>query len=251
MLKISKGEIAKLKDLVSELKAECRKRDDKINDLRKSISKSKKTQLEIVELKEKTAKLEELVTELKAKCKKRDEQIDKLRHRKRKSIESSDKGTQTKFRKIDKDVQTVVVNNDLVDGETQTETQIDTQTQAETQTSLSPIHEPYTVDLVIEPAHTIVQLTAEPTKLYKCSNCSYSTAKKSSYDDHRNEFCVMAPVKNIKCPVCPKMFTYRSLRVHLNYYATGEHKPTDEHHSNQTPEQHKYLKEQHKQRRQQ
>lgn len=67
-------------------------------------------------------------------------------------------------------------------------------------------------------------------KGYKCENCPHWTVKKSSMVDHQSEYCISSKVnKTMKCPVCEKYFTYRGLRVHLNYYKSGKHDAKDGH----------------------
>lgn len=80
---------------------------------------------------------------------------------------------------------------------------------------------------------------------YVCVDCKFHTNKKSSYDDHKAENCVRKPAKNVKCPICNGLFTYRSLRHHLNYFATGKHKPNKEH-AEYSQQQHLFLLEEHK-----
>lgn len=64
---------------------------------------------------------------------------------------------------------------------------------------------------------------------YKCKDCTYSTNKKSSFNDHIVEFCQKEVEKNMKCPVCDQMHTYRILRIHLNHYAKGKCQPQGKH----------------------
>lgn len=42
---------------------------------------------------------------------------------------------------------------------------------------------------------------AKQTKKYNCEHCGFETSKKSSFDDHRNEYCVEKVDKDTKCPV--------------------------------------------------
>lgn len=79
-----------------------------------------------------------------------------------------------------------------------------------------------------------------PTPFYQCHNCDKIYNKKSTYDDHVAEFCIESGDKDMKCPICPKMFTCRGLRLHLNHFATGKHKATKQH-SKYTPQQHQIL----------
>lgn len=81
---------------------------------------------------------------------------------------------------------------------------------------------------------------------YRCIDCKFVTNKKSAYVDHMAENCVKEPEKNMKCPICDSMFTYRTLRLHLNYYVTAKYKPIGKH-AKFTPLDHAILLEQHKQ----
>lgn len=59
-------------------------------------------------------------------------------------------------------------------------------------------------------------VTAEAGILvYRCEDCGMTTKKKSSFLDHKAEFCVKEAVKDMLCSVCKKPHTRRSLRVHL------------------------------------
>lgn len=80
---------------------------------------------------------------------------------------------------------------------------------------------------------------------YKCVDCKFATNKKSNFHDHKTENCVEKPKKNMKCPICNRSFTYRTLRHHLNYYATGKFKAHGKH-ATHTPIHHAFLLEQHK-----
>lgn len=91
--------------------------------------------------------------------------------------------------------------------------------------------------LEVEPNTQMAQI-GNPKKVYRCGDCTYWTTKKSSFVDHHNEFCIRKPIKTIKCPVCPKIFTYRALRIHLNYYVKAKHAPRDEYHSNVSQKDH-------------
>lgn len=51
--------------------------------------------------------------------------------------------------------------------------------------------------------------------IHKCPDCDYTTSKKSALNDHRAEFCVTEPAKDMACQICGKTHTRRSLRVHL------------------------------------
>lgn len=68
-----------------------------------------------------------------------------------------------------------------------------------------------------------------PGVLHQCSNCGYTTDKKSTLIDHMAEFCVDVPVKNMECNICGKLFTRRGLRVHFNNFTTGLHVPRGQH----------------------
>lgn len=85
-------------------------------------------------------------------------------------------------------------------------------------------------------------------KRYHCHNCPYWTSKKSSIKDHENEFCTSSKEKiskNMICPVCKKMFTYRGLRLHFNYYISGKHVAQNDH-RNYSPQDHELMIAQHK-----
>lgn len=79
---------------------------------------------------------------------------------------------------------------------------------------------------------------------YRCDVCNYRTNKKSAYDDHKAENCEIKPMKDMKCPICDRLFTYRTLRHHLNHFATGHHKSTGKH-AKYTPFHHAFLLKQH------
>lgn len=97
--------------------------------------------------------------------------------------------------------------------------------------------------------HSYAQLNEKPTNVqifkHQCVHCKFMTNKKSNFDDHVAEDCIQKPEKNMKCPICDGLFTYRSLRHHLNYFSTGKYIPTKQH-ANYTPEQHRILLHQHK-----
>lgn len=82
--------------------------------------------------------------------------------------------------------------------------------------------------------------------MYMCDKCPYWTTKSSSLNDHRQEFCRSAcKKKDMMCNICRKPFTYRGLRIHLNYFVKGKHR-SDGEHSKYTPAQHKMFLDQHK-----
>lgn len=64
---------------------------------------------------------------------------------------------------------------------------------------------------------------------YKCPDCPRYFDKSDNLKVHRKEFCVTPPVKDRQCKYCQKMFTRRSLRVHINNYVANQHKPTGKH----------------------
>lgn len=76
--------------------------------------------------------------------------------------------------------------------------------------------------------------------LYTCSNCGMTTNKKSTFNDHKTEFCVAAPVKDMECQVCGKLFTRRALRIHLGgmIRSLSKGRNLQGKHSNYTMEQH-------------
>lgn len=74
---------------------------------------------------------------------------------------------------------------------------------------------------------------------HKCARCGFVTGKKSTWTDHQ-DFCTPNPSKEIKCPICHKLFTYRRLMNHFNHFASGKHKAGDSH-RNYTPIQHKMI----------
>lgn len=80
-------------------------------------------------------------------------------------------------------------------------------------------------------------------KRYRCINCSFQTNKKSSYNDHTKESCVVKPKRDRACPICHMSFTYRQLRHHLNHFVRNKHKPKNEH-ANFTPADHEAILEQ-------
>lgn len=76
---------------------------------------------------------------------------------------------------------------------------------------------------------------------FKCSECKvYQTDKKSNYDEHVKG-CNKEPEKNLSCPICENMFSYRTLRQHLGHYATGKHQTSNKHHTKYNPSDHKSL----------
>lgn len=89
-------------------------------------------------------------------------------------------------------------------------------------------------------------LTDAMTKKYSCDKCDFTTNKKSTYDDHY-EVCAMEVDRNMKCPVCDQMHTYRTLRLHLNHYASGKCQPTGNH-AKYSPAEHYTMLEEHKKR---
>lgn len=77
-------------------------------------------------------------------------------------------------------------------------------------------------------------------KVYECEHCGYTTNKKSSPDDHQKEYCILKPTKDKMCPICHKMFTYRRLLGHMNYYTKSVHYAKNGH-QNYSVEDHKKL----------
>lgn len=63
------------------------------------------------------------------------------------------------------------------------------------------------------------------TMVYRCDQCLYWTGKKSSMIDHLAEFCATSATidkRDLQCPGCPKKFSRRGLRLHLNYYKRSQ-----------------------------
>lgn len=84
---------------------------------------------------------------------------------------------------------------------------------AETQTDIEPDNQ---------------KMTPSPTiKKFKCEECEYATNKSSSFKDHMQVH--NRPEKIFKCAICKKLFTQRGLRLHINNYVRGQHKPTGKH----------------------
>lgn len=102
-----------------------------------------------------------------------------------------------------------------------------------------------TISLNIQPANPTnigsTMCIAKSPK-YQCTYCPYHTDKKSSFIDHQGEFCddLIKIAKDMECPVCGKSFTYRGLRLHLNYYTKGKHVANDGH-GNFSPGDHQVL----------
>lgn len=86
-------------------------------------------------------------------------------------------------------------------------------------------------------------------RFFYCSNCCFKTTKKNNLIKHEAAFCRIEPIRDVRCQICEKKFTYDALRGHLRHYATGKYKPKNKH-MNHTPEQHKMLLEQLKQLKQ-
>lgn len=88
-------------------------------------------------------------------------------------------------------------------------------------------------------------------KMYKCKVCPFTATKKSSLDVH--EEVHQEVTKDIECPVCHKLFNYRRLRLHYNYFIAQLKKPKDEQHkptgahAKYDLDYHKDLKKKHKQ----
>lgn len=87
-------------------------------------------------------------------------------------------------------------------------------------------------------------------KMYKCKDCSFTAIKKSSLDVH--EEVHQEVIKDIECPICHKLFNYRRLRLHYNYFIAqleksedDQHKPTGAH-ANYNLDYHKELRKKHK-----
>lgn len=80
----------------------------------------------------------------------------------------------------------------------------------------------------------------KPNEIYQCRNCSYKTEKKFNLDKHEAASCLRKPVRDQKCPICQKAFTYDSLRGHLNYFIGGKSSAKKEH-AKYTRQEHKTL----------
>lgn len=74
---------------------------------------------------------------------------------------------------------------------------------------------------------------------FRCSNCKFKTTKKYNLKKHE-ETCQREPVREMKCPVCEKLFNYDGLRGHLRYFATGKHNAKNQH-GKYTPLEHKMM----------
>lgn len=82
------------------------------------------------------------------------------------------------------------------------------------------------------------------TMRFNCPDCGFATNKKSTWDDHSNETCkYVNPVKNVQCKMCNKWKTRRALRLHLNNFLTGLHKPRGSHARYSLKEHQEYRKE--------
>lgn len=78
----------------------------------------------------------------------------------------------------------------------------------------------------VQNIHSYARQTQPPKrKEYRCKNCSFVTAKKSTLDVHAAENCVTSVVKDMVCIICRKKFNYRRLRLHFNYFITKLEKP--------------------------
>lgn len=73
------------------------------------------------------------------------------------------------------------------------------------------------------------------TLKYECAKCKYKTDRKCNYDVHVSG-CGIKADKTLKCPICENNYIYRTLRHHLNHFASGKHITTNQHHSKYTPE---------------
>lgn len=65
-------------------------------------------------------------------------------------------------------------------------------------------------------------------KTYQCKNCRFVADKKNTLEIHETEFCVKELIKDLECPVCHKLFNYRRLRLHFNYFIAQFKKPETE-----------------------
>lgn len=111
--------------------------------------------------------------------------------------------------------------------------------------NVSIIHDHDYAAYAPDPPNRLVSLDPMKKK-YSCTECNdFSTNKKSSFDDHRAEFCKTKAVKNMRCPICDQHHTYRSLRVHLNYYTSSNCQPKGAH-AGYTQDYHKKLLTEHK-----
>lgn len=85
--------------------------------------------------------------------------------------------------------------------------------------------------------HSYASLSDPPMrKSYRCQNCPYVTNKKSTIVVHQANCGVEKLVKDMQCSICHKLFDYRRLRLHYNYFIAGlkkpetqQHKANDEH----------------------
>lgn len=125
--------------------------------------------------------------------------------------------------KCDKDTQTDSVN--MVNSCTQYETPNVDMKRSRRVKAIGPIK----TEAIVRHMKNDRQIKKEDKK-YVCPNCPYSTMKKSAIDDHISEFCVKAkPVLDVQCKFCLKWKTRRGLRIHINGFLTGNHKPTGKH----------------------
>lgn len=82
---------------------------------------------------------------------------------------------------------------------------------------------------------------ANPSKMYRCPNCPYSSDKKFNVKKHESSSHGMKTVRDMKCPICEKFFDYDGLRHHLNHFISGKFKTKNQHHSKFTPQQHQII----------
>lgn len=80
----------------------------------------------------------------------------------------------------------------------------------------------------------------KPNEMHHCPDCDYKTSKKSNLKSHQAVYCKVKQVRDIKCPICDKLFLYDELRGHLRHFATGKHKAKNEH-AKYTPDEHQMI----------
>lgn len=106
-------------------------------------------------------------------------------------------------------------------------------------------------DEYVQNIHSYAQIGATASNVqfkYSCFEHGLHTNKKSTYITHKMENCTEKPERKMKCPVCKGLFTYHTLRLHLNHYATGIYRPKGLHaryssyHHARLLDQHKKLK---------
>lgn len=78
----------------------------------------------------------------------------------------------------------------------------------------------------------------QQSTMYQCQFCEHKTSKKSNLTKH--EAAHLPQVRDMKCPICEKLFLYDELRGHLRYFSTGRHHAKNEH-AKYTPAEHKTI----------